>query len=68
MKRISIQMAMSENVITLSEINKKRISLRKFFDNWVLIVAISLCLFTLRIAAEELAMKARAAAMVDHER
>lgn len=68
MKKISIQMAMSENVVTLSEINKKRVSLKKILDNWFILVAFVLGIYTVRIAAEELAMKARAATTVEHER
>lgn len=63
MKKNAGQTIMFEKMIVLSE-NKRRFSLKRILDNWLLVIFICVGVYTLRIAAEELAMKARALTVV----
>lgn len=63
MKKNAGQTIMFEGMVVLSE-NKRRFSLKKLLDNWILMIFICVGLYTLRVAAEELAMKARALSVV----
>jgi 5'-3' exonuclease len=63
MKKNAGQTIMFEGMVVLSE-NKRRFSLKKLLDNWILMIFICVGVYTLRIAAEELAMKARAISVV----
>lgn len=63
MKKNAGQTIMFEKMMILSE-NKRRFSFKKLLDNWLLMIFICVGVYTLRIAAEELAMKARALSVV----
>ena len=60
MKRVSIQLIQTENVIALSELDKRRITLRKILDNWFMVVLICVLFFTGKVIIEQMAMFARA--------
>lgn len=48
-----------ERIISISEIENDRINLRKFLDNWFLVVVVAIAILTAKVAIEQLGMYAR---------
>lgn len=48
-----------ENIIGLSEVGKKKLTVRKIVQNWPMVIFVSLALLTAKVAAEQLVMLIR---------
>lgn len=51
---MKINIVLAERVMELSEIEDKLIKLKRFITNWTNVAILSIGLFTLKIAAEQL--------------
>ena len=56
--KTSVKTIILENIAMISE-NKRTFSLKKFLDNWLVLIFISVGFLTAKVAAEQLAMYAK---------